>query len=132
VTAAGKPEGAGPAIHGKRVEAFFYRTESGAEPVRDWLKNLPYPEDRKRIGEDIKTIEFGWPLGMPVCRPMSGGLYEVRSNLLANRIARVLFSFDRHGRMVLLHAFIKKSRVTPREDLALARRRQTRHEELSQ
>src|SRR5438445_11243517 len=55
-----------PAKQGKRVPAIFFRTEAGREPVRDWLKTLPYPDDRKRIGEDIKTVEFGWPIGMPV------------------------------------------------------------------
>ena len=75
---------------GKRVPATFYRTEAGGELVREWLKNLP-PNDRKRIGEDVKTVEFGWPLGMPVCRPLSGGIYEVRTNLSGSRISRVLF-----------------------------------------
>lgn len=77
--------------------------------MRDWLKALPSSNDRKRVGEDIKTVEFGWPLGMPVCRPLRGGIYEVRMSLERNRIARVLFYIDKKGRMVLLHAFIKKS-----------------------
>jgi len=55
---------------GKRVSAIFFRTEAGGEPLRDWLKSLPSPEDRKRIGEDIKTVEFGWPIGMPACRSL--------------------------------------------------------------
>ena len=113
---------------GKRVPAIFYRTETGREPVRDWLKALPYLEDRKRIGEDIKTVEFGWPVGMPACRPLGQGTYEVRSNLAQNRIARVLFYIDTHGRMVLLHGFIKKTQRTPNEDLALARKRKEKHE----
>ncbi len=66
---------------GKRVPAIFYRTEAGGEPVRDWLKALPLPEDRKRIGEDIRTVEFGWPVGMPVCKPLGDGIYEVRTSL---------------------------------------------------
>src|SRR6201993_4978247 len=76
---------------GKRIPAIFYRTESGGEPVREWLKGLPLPKDRKRIGEDIKTMEFGWPIGMPVCKPLGDGIYEVRTRLTQNRIARVLF-----------------------------------------
>jgi hypothetical protein len=75
----------------KRVPAVFFRTAAGGEPVRDWLKALPSSEDRKRVGEDIKTVEFGWPLGMPVGRPLGGGIYEVRTSLAQNRIARVLF-----------------------------------------
>ena len=112
---------------GKRVPAIFYRTEAGGEPVREWLKGLS-PEDRKRIGEDIKTVEFGWPIGMPVCRPSGGGIYETRTRLTQNRIARVLFYIDMRGRMVLLHGFIKKTRKTPREDLALAKSNKAKHQ----
>src|SRR5580693_2861813 len=112
---------------GKRVPAIFFRTEAGGEPVRDWLKGLPSPEDRKRIGEDIKTVEFGWPIGMPVCRPLGEGIYEVRTNLAQNRIARVLFYIDKKGRMILLHGFIKKTQKTPDEDLDLARRNKNKH-----
>jgi phage-related protein len=112
---------------GKRVQAVFYQTEAGGEPVRAWLKSLTR-EDRKRIGEDIKTVEFGWPVGMPVCRSVGGGTYEVRSDLAQNRIARVLFYFDKNGRMVLLHGFIKKTQKTPEENLDLARRNKKKHE----
>ncbi len=113
---------------GKRVPAIFFRTEAGGEPVRDWLKNLPLSEDRKRIGEDIKTVEFGWPIGMPVCRPLGDGIYEVRTSLAQNRIARVLFYIDKKGRMVLLHGFIKKTQKTSVEDLELARSNKTKHQ----
>ncbi|MGB9198467.1 MAG: type II toxin-antitoxin system RelE/ParE family toxin [Terriglobales bacterium] len=115
-------------LHGKRVQAVFYRTEAGGEPVREWLRALPSADDRKRIGENIKTVEFGWPVGMPVCRAMGSGIYEVRTNLAHNRIARVLFYFDNSSRMVLLHGFIKKTRKTPREDLELARQNKKKHE----
>ena len=103
-------------LQGKRVKAIFYRTEAGGEPLREWLKTLSF-EDRKRIGEDIKTVEFGWPVGMPACRSLGGGIYEVRSDLTRNRISRVLFYFDKVGRMVLLHGFIKKTQKTPDEDM---------------
>lgn len=84
--------GSKPALpEGKRVPAFVYRTEAGHEPVRDWLRSLPYDDDKKRIGTDMKTVEFGWPLGMPVCRSLGDGLCEVRTALSHNRIARVLF-----------------------------------------
>ena len=86
------------------------------------------PEDRKRIGEDIKTVEFGWPVGMPVCKPLSNGIYEVRSSLAQNQIARVLFYIDKRSRMVLLHGFIKKTQKTPQEDLELARRNKSKHQ----
>jgi phage-related protein len=113
---------------GKRIPAIFFRTEAGGEPVRDWLKNLPSPEDRKRIGEDIKTVEFGWPVGMPVCKPLGDGIYEVRTSLAQNRIARVLFYIDKKDQMVLLHGFIKKTRKTPGEDLVLARNNKSKHQ----
>jgi phage-related protein len=96
----------------------FYKNSNGKEPVRDWLKKLD-KEDRFIIGADIKTVEFGWPIGMPTCRALGKGLYEVRSNLPSNRIARVIFCiYD--GGMVLLHAFIKKTQKTPKQDLELA------------
>jgi len=112
---------------GKRVPAIFYRTEAGGEPVREWLKGLS-PVDRKRIGEDIKTVEFGWPVGMPVCRPLGNSVYEVRTNLAQNRIARVLFYIDKKGRMVLLPGFIKKTQKIPQEDLDLAKNNKAKHQ----
>lgn len=116
------------ANQGKRVPAVFFRTAAGGEPVRDWLKALPLSEDRKRIGADIKTVEFGWPLGMPVCRPLRDGIYEVRTRLEQNRTARILFYIDAKGRMVLLHGFIKKTQATPGEDLALAKKNKNQHQ----
>jgi len=112
----------------KRVAAIFFRTSAGGEPVRDWLRALPFAEDRKRIGEDIKTVEFGWPLGMPFCRALEGGVYEVRTALSQNRVARVLFYVDKKARMVLLHGFIKKTRRTPSGDLRLALSNKSKHE----
>jgi phage-related protein len=94
--------------------------------VRDWLKGLSL-EDRKRVGEDIKTVEFGWPIGMPVRKSLGDGIYEVRTNLAHNRIARVLFYIDTKGRMILLHGFIKKTQKTPNQDLELARRNKSKH-----
>ncbi|MCZ7643606.1 MAG: type II toxin-antitoxin system RelE/ParE family toxin [Pseudorhodoplanes sp.] len=105
----------------KRLPAFFYQLPSGREPVREWLSSLS-PDDRRSIGEDIKDVEFSWPIDMPLCRGMGHGLWEVRSELSAGRIARVLFTVHR-GRMVLLHGLIKKSQKTPPADLDLARKR---------
>ena len=85
-------------------------------------------EDRRHIGEDLKTVEFGWPVGMPTCRPMGEGLYEVRTRLDGNRIVRILFYIDRRRRMVVLHGFIKKSSKTPQADLAHARANKRTHE----
>lgn len=105
----------------KRLPAFFYRLPSGREPVREWLKGLD-DDDRKIVGEDIKDVEFSWPIGMPLCRPLSRGLWEVRSRLTQGRIARVIFCVH-DGQMVLLHAFIKKTEKTPSAAIDLATRR---------
>jgi phage-related protein len=106
----------------KKVQAAFYRTTDGTEPMRDWLLDLE-PGDRKIIGTDIALVEYGWPIGMPTCRPLGRGLWEVRSNISGSRIARVLFCIA-DGRLVLLHGFIKKTQKTPGSDMALARSRQ--------
>lgn len=111
----------------KRIPAVFYQTEAGNEPVREWLKSLAR-EDRYLIGTDIKTVEFGWPLGMPTCRPMGNGLFEVRTNLPQGRTARVLFCIY-HNQMVLLHGFIKKTQKTLKKDLELASDRKRKLEE---
>ena len=111
----------------KRIPAIFYRTEAGSEPLRSWLKAMD-PKDRRLVGEDIKTVEFGWPVGMPTCRPMGDGLYEVRTRLPGSRIVRVFFYIDRRQRMVLLHGIVKKTRATPDADLDLARQNMRKHE----
>lgn len=105
----------------KRVPARFYRNSNGIEPVREWLQQLP-KADKRAIGVDIMSVEYGWPIGMPTCRALSKGLYEVRTTI-GSRIARVLFCFA-DGYMVLLHGFIKKTQKTPQADIELARRRQ--------
>ncbi len=112
----------------KRIPAFFFRTAAGGQPVREWLLNLESSEDRKIIGTDIQTVEFGWPIGMPTCRPLKDGIYEVRSNLQNGRIARVIFCIDEESRMVLLHGFIKKTQRTPDQDLEIARTNKRLHE----
>lgn len=111
----------------KRLPAAFYRNVAGHEPVREWLQSAALSDDdRRRIGEDIKTVEFGWPVGMPTCRPLGGGLWEVRTTI-KDRIAGVLFCVA-EGHMVLLHGFIKKSQRTPDNDIRLARERQAQVE----
>ena len=107
----------------KRIKASFFKTELGKEPVRDWLMSLP-KDERQKIGEDIKTVEFGFPIGMPTCRPMGKGLYEVRTNL-ENKITRILFSVE-GDKMILLHGFVKKTQKMPKEDLDLAFKRQSK------
>lgn len=107
----------------KRLPARFFATLNGNEPVREWLLSLS-EQDRKTIGDDIRTAEFGWPIGMPLCRSLKNrkGLWEIRTNLSGGRIARVIFCAH-EGEMVLLHGFIKKSQKTPMQDLDLADKR---------
>jgi phage-related protein len=105
----------------KRLPAAFYQLPSGREPVREWLRTLD-EKDRKVIGEDIKDVEFSWPIGMPLCRSLGKGLWEIRSDLASSRIARVIFCIT-DSQMVLLHGFIKKTQKTPDADLELALRR---------
>lgn len=104
----------------------FYRTSAGREPVRDWLIGQVSPLARKAIGADIKTVQFGWPIGMPVVRKMDAGLWEVRSSI-PEGIARVLFTVV-ETEMVLLHGFVKKAQATPKAhlDLALFRMKEVR------
>ena len=105
----------------KKLVARFYETAAGHKPVREWILELSQA-DRLAIGTDIQRVEFGWPLGRPVCAPLGTGLWEIRSDLESNRIARVIFCMV-GSEMVLLHGFIKKSRQTPKADLELARKR---------
>ncbi len=96
------------------------------EVVRDWLRQLD-EADRNIIGQDLMRVQFRWPVGMPLCRPLGGGLWEVRSDLAGGRIARVLFCFA-EGRILALHGFIKKTQKTPQGDLELARKRKREFE----
>jgi phage-related protein len=103
------------------IRASFYLTTGGAEPVLDWLRGLP-PEDRRVIGTDLATVQFGWPVGMPLCWPLGGGLWEVRGTLPSRRVARRLLLVD-EGRTGVVHGFIKKTQKTPEGDLEIARKR---------
>lgn len=107
----------------KRLPARFFESGTGKVPVREWLLALSQ-DDRRVIGDDIRTAEFGWPIGMPLCRSIKGrkGLWEIRSNLSNGRIARVFFC-SHEGSMVLLHGFIKKSQKTPDKELDVADKR---------
>jgi phage-related protein len=105
-----------------KIPLIFYRSQPGREPVREWLQELPEAE-RQAIGKDLLRAQWRWPVGMPLCRPLGDGLWEIRTDLPTKRTARVLICLYR-GRLVALHGFIKKTRMTPEDDLALARGRQ--------
>jgi phage-related protein len=105
-----------------KIDLVFYRSVSGNEPVRDWLVKLP-EANRRAVGLDLQRVQFRWPVGMPLVRPMGKGLFEVRTSLPDGTISRVLFCFY-DGELYALHGFIKKSQKTPDTELELARKRQ--------
>jgi phage-related protein len=106
----------------QKTPLVFYRTSSGNEPVRDWIKALN-ALDRLVIGQDLMRAQWRWPVGMPLCRALGQGLWEIRTELPSKRIARVLLCLD-EGVLVALHGFIKKTQKTPDDELTLARKRQ--------
>ena len=110
----------------QKIPLIFFRTLTGNEPVREWLLGLS-AADRQTIGKDLMRAQWRWPVGMPLCRPLGGGLWEIRTDLPTQRTARVLVCLYR-DHLVALHGFVKKTRATPGEDLALARKR---HRELT-
>jgi phage-related protein len=105
-----------------KIELIFYRSVNGNEPVRDWLIKLP-AANRRAVGLDLQRVQYRWPVGMPLVRPMGKGLFEVRTSLPDGTIARVLFCFH-DGELLALHGFIKKAQKTPDNELELARKRQ--------
>ena len=107
----------------KVIVATFYQSKTGAKPVLDWLKSKVLSDaDRQVIGSDMQMVEYGWPVGRPLVGSMKGGLWEVRSTLPSKRETRVFFGVEK-GRMVLVHAIIKKTQATPDDELDLARER---------
>jgi phage-related protein len=99
----------------------FFKTASNNEPVREWLKEDLSLEERKLVGEDIKTVQYGWPKGMPLVRKIDPGLWEVRTTF-AQGIARTFFTVE-GSMMILLHGIRKKSQKTELDELSLARKR---------
>ncbi len=108
------------------LSVVFYKTDAGNEPVRDWLKSLP-SEERHSIGEDLLTVQYGWPVGKPLVDYLGDGVWELRSRL-NNRIARTLFIVAK-SEIIALHGFIKKTQKTPNQELDLARRRKRQYQQ---
>lgn len=90
-------------------------------PVREWLRDFDR-EDRRQLGLDLLRVQENWPIGMPLCRSLGNGLWEVRSSLRGGRIVRLLFCLNA-GEIYVLHGFVKKTQKTPAEDLKLAQKR---------
>jgi len=107
----------------RKLDAAFFKTDSGNEPVREWLLSLARSE-RKTIGSDVLKVQYCWPIGKPLVGNLGNGLWEVRSSL-KDRIARIIFCIDGKT-MILLHGFIKKTQKTPKQELDLALRRKKR------
>ena len=107
----------------KKLQVEFFKTEQNNEPVRDFLKALS-PEDKKSVGADIMAVEMSWPIGYPTVRKLDTDLWEVRSSISDKRICRVLFTVS-GKRMILLHAFVKKTQKTPKDDMELGKKRKS-------
>lgn len=105
----------------RKIELVFYRSAMGTEPVREWLAGLS-ADNRRAVGQDLQRVQYRWPVGMPLVRPMGKGLFEVRTDMPDRTIARVMFCFHA-GELYALHGLIKKARKTPPPDLKLARER---------
>jgi phage-related protein len=103
------------------VSVRFYKSSTGREPALEWLRSLDR-EDRRAIGLDLMRVQFGWPIGMPLVRSLGDGLWEIRSRLSSQKIARLILCFHQQT-LVVLHGFIKKTQKTPFEELKLAKRR---------
>ena len=99
----------------------FYQSSMGRVPVLEWLRSL-HPDDRRVIGADLFRVQDQWPIGMPLCKNLSGGLWEIRSNLSGNRIARLTFCI-RNSEIYVLHGFQKTTQKTAKADLSLAQKR---------
>ncbi|HYW15369.1 MAG TPA: type II toxin-antitoxin system RelE/ParE family toxin [Allosphingosinicella sp.] len=104
-------------------KVLFYRTQAGNEVVLDFIRELS-AEEKKIVGENLKTVQIGFPMGLPLCRALGDGLYEIRSSLPSKREFRLIFFFDRARQVLLVvHALIKKSAKLAKADLDLARKR---------
>ena len=106
------------------LRVVFFKTDTGNEPVREWLKELP-KDDCKTIGVDILTVQYAWPVGKPLVDNLGDGIWEIRSRL-DNRIARTLFAMV-NQEIVLLHGFIKKTQKAPADELELAKKRKKQY-----
>ena len=109
------------------IEVQLYKTEGGNEVIRDFLRGLP-ADDRKTVGEDLKTLQYGYPIGMPLCRPV-GKLWELHSSLPSKRELRLLWFFHKATQtIIVVHAFIKKTQKTPQKDINLGEARKGEYE----
>jgi phage-related protein len=109
------------------LRVVFFRSEAGAEPVLEWLRSQP-TSTQKTFGDDLRTVQIGWPLGMPLCRSLGDGLYEVRTRLpTAKQIGRLIF-FQHRDVLVVVTGFIKKTQKTPDDELAKAKQRKREYE----
>jgi phage-related protein len=109
------------AMVGSKIDVVFFETPAGNQPALNWRKGLPR-DDRSAVGQDLMRVQWRWPIGMPLCRNPGDGLWEVRSSLPNNRIARIIFC-SHAGELVARHGFIKNARKTPQDELDLALKR---------
>jgi phage-related protein len=104
-------------------QVLFYKTSAGNDVVIDFIRQQP-ANDRRVIGEDLKVLEIRYPVGMPLCKPLGNGLWELRSSLPSKREARLLYFYRSKSKTIMVvHGFIKTTRTTPKGDLRLAEKR---------
>ncbi|HAH11775.1 MAG TPA: type II toxin-antitoxin system RelE/ParE family toxin [Alphaproteobacteria bacterium] len=108
-------------------QVVFYKSKAGKQPVLEWLRGLD-EADRRIIGSDLRTVQIGFPLGMPLCRSLGSQLWELRTNLSSRREARLIF-FQYGVKLVIVGGFMKKTQKTPERELEIARKRKEEHEE---
>lgn len=99
---------------------FFYKTQLGNQPCRDFLLELD-KDNRREVGADIFAVQKGFPLGLPLCRKIESDLWEIRSKI-SDGICRVFFTVN-DNKIILLHGFRKKSKKTPLTELKIAKDR---------
>lgn len=108
------------------LNVIFFKTEAGNQPVLEWLRSLG-DDDRKIIGDDLRTVQFGWPIGMPLCKPLGDGLYEVRSKISDKKIVRLIF-FQSEDNLIIVDGFIKKTQRTPKSELDYSKKCKSEYE----
>jgi phage-related protein len=104
----------------KGFDVVFFETESGKQPVREFIKQLS-KEDQKEVGADIRVVQDSFPIGLPLVRKLKPELWEIRS-FIKNGISRIFFTFF-DKKIIFLHAFVKKMQKTPLKEIDVAIKR---------
>lgn len=108
----------------KKINAQFFRSEQGTEPVRKVLRELGRPI-KTQVGDDIRFVELNWRVDKPYVDRLRGGrgkleksVYEVRHTVEGKEYRTLFFVYE--ARMVLVHFFQKKTQKTPLQEIEVA------------